>query len=87
MTGLPARTGRLAHIGKRYLRFASSRATATPPVRARQRGDSAKHAPVMTVRARARKPALGFIFVTLVIDIVGIGIIIPILPRRVSNTG
>jgi len=28
-----------------------------------------------------RKPALGFIFVTLALDIIGIGLIIPILPK------
>lgn len=33
----------------------------------------------------ARKPALGFIFVTLVLDILGIGIIIPILPKLVEQ--
>lgn len=35
----------------------------------------------------ARKPALGFIFVTLVLDILGIGIIIPILPKLVEQLG
>ena len=33
----------------------------------------------------ARKPALGFIFVTLLLDILGIGLIIPILPRLVES--
>src|SRR5206468_2913755 len=33
----------------------------------------------------ARKPALGFIFVTVVLDILGIGLIIPILPRLVKS--
>ncbi|MCB1065086.1 MAG: TCR/Tet family MFS transporter [Verrucomicrobiae bacterium] len=32
-----------------------------------------------------RKPALGFIFVTLVLDILGIGLIIPILPKLVDQ--
>jgi DHA1 family tetracycline resistance protein-like MFS transporter len=32
-----------------------------------------------------RKPALGFIFVTLALDILGIGLIIPILPRLVES--
>ena len=32
-----------------------------------------------------RKPALSFIFVTLVLDIIGIGLIIPILPKLVEN--
>src|SRR5262245_7631070 len=32
-----------------------------------------------------RKPALGFIFVTLVLDILGIGLIIPILPRLIQS--
>lgn len=32
-----------------------------------------------------RKPALGFIFVTLLLDILGIGLIIPILPRLVET--
>jgi len=33
----------------------------------------------------ARKPALGFIFVTLALDILGVGLIIPILPRLVQS--
>src|SRR6185369_6342294 len=32
-----------------------------------------------------RKPALGFIFITLLLDIIGIGLIIPILPLLVEN--
>jgi DHA1 family tetracycline resistance protein-like MFS transporter len=32
-----------------------------------------------------RKPALAFIFVTLVLDIIGIGVVIPILPKLVEN--
>jgi len=32
-----------------------------------------------------RKPALGFIFVTLALDILGIGLIIPILPRLIES--
>ncbi len=32
----------------------------------------------------ARKPALGFIFVTLVLDILGVGLIIPILPKLIT---
>src|SRR5687767_12390291 len=32
-----------------------------------------------------RKPAIGFIFVTLALDILGIGLIIPILPRLVEE--
>lgn len=32
-----------------------------------------------------RKPALGFIFVTLALDIVGIGLIIPILPKLIEE--
>lgn len=32
-----------------------------------------------------RKPALGFIFVTLALDIIGIGLIIPILPKLVQT--
>src|SRR6185436_4060647 len=32
-----------------------------------------------------RKPALGFIFVTLALDILGIGLIIPILPKLVEK--
>lgn len=35
--------------------------------------------------AMPRKPALGFIFVTLALDIIGIGLIIPILPKLVEN--
>ncbi len=33
----------------------------------------------------ARKPALGFIFVTLLLDILGIGLIIPILPTLIEQ--
>ena len=33
----------------------------------------------------ARKPALGFIFVTLVLDILGVGLIIPILPKLIEQ--
>lgn len=33
----------------------------------------------------ARQPALGFIFLTLVLDILGIGIVVPILPKLVEN--
>ena len=33
----------------------------------------------------SRKPALGFIFVTLVLDILGIGLIIPILPKLIEQ--
>ncbi len=32
-----------------------------------------------------RKPALGFIFVTLVLDILGVGLIIPILPKLIEE--
>src|SRR5205809_91673 len=32
-----------------------------------------------------RKPALAFIFVTLLLDILGIGLIVPILPKMVQN--
>ncbi len=32
-----------------------------------------------------RKPALGFIFVTLLIDVIGFGIIIPVLPKLISQ--
>jgi Arabinose efflux permease len=32
-----------------------------------------------------RKPALGFIFVTLLLDVMGIGIIIPIIPKFISQ--
>src|SRR5438046_3498562 len=33
----------------------------------------------------SRRPALGFIFVTVVLDMLGIGLIIPILPRLVKS--
>jgi MFS family permease len=33
----------------------------------------------------ARKPALGFIFVTLFLDVLGIGLIIPILPKLIEQ--
>jgi DHA1 family tetracycline resistance protein-like MFS transporter len=33
----------------------------------------------------ARKPAIGFIFITLLLDIIGIGLIIPILPRLIQS--
>lgn len=32
-----------------------------------------------------RKPALGFIFITLLVDVIGIGIIIPILPKLITQ--
>ncbi len=35
--------------------------------------------------ATARKAALGFIFVTLLIDVIGFGIIIPVIPRLLSE--
>ncbi|HAB17655.1 MAG TPA: TCR/Tet family MFS transporter [Verrucomicrobiota bacterium] len=35
--------------------------------------------------SRTRQPALGFIFVTLLLDILGIGLIIPILPKLVEQ--
>ncbi len=33
----------------------------------------------------ARKPALGFIFVTLLIDVIGFGIIIPVMPQLIKS--
>ncbi len=33
----------------------------------------------------ARKPALGFIFITLLIDVTGWGIIIPVMPRLIQE--
>jgi DHA1 family tetracycline resistance protein-like MFS transporter len=33
----------------------------------------------------SRKPALGFIFVTLLLDILGIGLIVPVLPRLIQE--
>ncbi len=35
--------------------------------------------------AGARKAALGFIFVTLLIDVIGFGIIIPVVPKLISQ--
>jgi DHA1 family tetracycline resistance protein-like MFS transporter len=35
--------------------------------------------------ASKRSPALGFIFVTLLIDVIGLGIIIPVMPRLISE--
>jgi DHA1 family tetracycline resistance protein-like MFS transporter len=35
--------------------------------------------------ASQRSPALGFIFVTLLIDVVGLGIIIPVMPKLISE--
>ena len=32
-----------------------------------------------------RKPAIGFIFVTLFLDVLGIGLIIPILPKLIES--
>jgi DHA1 family tetracycline resistance protein-like MFS transporter len=32
-----------------------------------------------------RKPALGFIFITLLIDVIGIGIIIPVIPKLITQ--
>lgn len=37
------------------------------------------------VRLTSRKPALGFIFLTIVLDILGVGLIVPILPTLVSE--
>jgi len=34
---------------------------------------------------RTRKPAIVFIFITLVLDIIGIGIVVPILPKLVEQ--
>ncbi|MFM8357210.1 MAG: MFS transporter, partial [Verrucomicrobiota bacterium] len=34
---------------------------------------------------KSRAPALGFIFLTLFLDVLGIGLIIPILPRLVET--
>lgn len=39
----------------------------------------------MTAMIGSRKPALGFIFVTVFLDILGIGLIIPILPKLVEQ--
>jgi len=41
--------------------------------------------PIAIVAMRHRKPALGFIFVTLFLDILGIGLIVPILPKLVQQ--
>jgi DHA1 family tetracycline resistance protein-like MFS transporter len=35
--------------------------------------------------ASSRKAALGFIFVTLLIDVTGFGIIIPVLPKLIAE--
>ena len=35
--------------------------------------------------AEKRSPALGFIFVTLLIDVIGLGIIIPVMPKLISE--
>ena len=32
-----------------------------------------------------RSPAIGFIFVTLLIDVIGLGIIIPVMPKLISE--
>jgi len=37
------------------------------------------------MEAAARKPAMGFIFITLLIDVIGFGIIIPVLPRLIES--
>ena len=34
---------------------------------------------------KERKPALGFIFVTLLLEIVGFGLLIPILPKLIEQ--
>lgn len=34
---------------------------------------------------RERKPAIGFIFITLLIDVIGFGIIIPVMPKLISQ--
>ena len=36
---------------------------------------------------RQRKAAIGFIFVTLLIDVIGFGIIIPVIPKLISELG
>lgn len=35
--------------------------------------------------ANTKKAAVGFIFLTLVIDIVGLGIIIPVIPQLIES--
>ncbi len=35
--------------------------------------------------AAKRSPALGFIFITLLIDVIGLGIIIPVMPKLISE--
>ncbi len=35
--------------------------------------------------SQARQPAIGFIFITLLIDVIGFGIIIPVLPKLISQ--
>ena len=40
---------------------------------------------LVTPVRKVRKPALGFVFVTLFLDILGIGLIIPILPKLIES--
>src|SRR5436189_2150570 len=40
---------------------------------------------LVTPVRKVRKPALGFIFVTLFLDVLGIGLIIPILPKLIEQ--
>jgi DHA1 family tetracycline resistance protein-like MFS transporter len=35
--------------------------------------------------ASQKSPALGFIFVTILIDVIGLGIIIPVMPQLISE--
>ncbi len=46
---------------------------------------SGRQSGVLTVVVTPRKPGLGFILITLVLDILGIGLIIPILPRLIEE--
>lgn len=39
----------------------------------------------MRPRSPARKPAIGFIFITLVLDVLGVGLLIPVAPRLVQG--
>src|SRR5690349_6507249 len=44
-------------------------------------------APYLFLMATNRNAAIGFIFVTLLIDVIGFGIIIPVMPKLIEDLG
>ena len=47
--------------------------------------DSNGSKPAGRRRGEPREAAMGFIFITLLIDIIGIGIVIPVLPKLIEQ--